>query len=172
MAKKEENKKNISKEITRNIEKVVVNCGVGKASQKPYFKDKFLPEVKKESVLITGQSPANRPARKSIAGFKLREGDIVGLKTTLRGKRMVDFIVKLINLSLPRVRDFRGIELKNVDKSGNLNIGIKDKQVFPEIDMNKSKVDFGFQINIVPKEKDREEAIDFYRSIGVPLKKD
>lgn len=154
----------------KKIEKVVVNVGVGRMRQTPSFEEKILPEIIKELSQITGQKPSPRAARKSIAGFRIRQGDIVGLKVTLRGKRMADFLNKVINIALPRVRDFRGLDLKNVDSGGNLNIGFRDKQVFPEIDMDKSKFDFGLQVTVVPKEKNREKAIDLYRSIGVPLK--
>jgi large subunit ribosomal protein L5 len=141
-------------------------------SKNSQFKNKFYPAVVEELSLITGQKPSVCKAKKSIAGFGLREGDIIGLKVSLREKRMIDFFVKLVSIAMPRLRDFKGIDLKNVDGSGNLNIGFRDQSVFPEIDMDKSNVDFGFQINIVPFEKDREKAIEIYRELGVPLKKD
>ena len=156
--------------IKNGIEKLVVNVGLGRIGQQPQFKEKILPEILRELSLITGQKPSPRPARKSIAGFKVREGDVIGAKVTLREKRMDNFLTELINVVLPRVRDFRGIDLKNIDESGNLNLGFRDQSVFPEIDLDKSKVSFGLQITVVPKEKDREKALDLYKSIGIPLK--
>ncbi len=153
------------------IEKIVVNAGVGKLSQQANFEDKILPEIIKELSLITGQKPAACKAKKSIAGFKTRTGQIIGLKITLRRRQMKDFLKRLINIVFPRLRDFRGISLKNIDKNGGLNIGLKEQFVFPEINQDVSKVDFGLEISIVSDAKDREEAIKFYRSLGIPLKK-
>jgi len=152
------------------LEKIVVNVGIGKLSQQPNFEDKILPEVIKELSLITGQKPFICRAKKSIAGFKVRAGQIVGLKATLRRHRMEDFLSKLINIVLPRVRDFRGINLKSIDSKGNLTIGIKEHTVFPEINPETSKVDFGLEISIVSNAKNREEAIELFKRIGIPLK--
>ncbi len=157
--------------IRQQIEKIVVNAGLGRLSQQGQFEEKILPEVEKEFSTITGQKASTRPAKKSIAGFKIREGQVVGLKATLRQKRMEDFLIRLVTTALPRVKDFRGLDLKNVDESGNLNIGFKEQNVFPEIDMEKSKTSFGIQVTIVPRKKNREQAIDLYRRIGLPLKK-
>src|SRR6056297_1100445 len=104
--------------IKNNIEKVVINAGVGKLSSKAHFKDKILPEITEQISKITGQKPTPTKSRKSIAGFDVREGDTVGLKTTLRGKRMADFIIKINSIAFPRLRDFKGIDLKNIDKNG------------------------------------------------------
>lgn len=154
------------------IEKIVVNNGIGRLSQQPNFEEKILPEIMKEIALITGQKPIVSRAKKSIAGFKIREGQIVGLKTTLRGGRMFDFLDKLIRIVLPRLRDFRGIDLKNIDANGNLNIGLKEQAVFPEINPETIKFDFGLEISVaVANVKKREEAIELYRLLGVPLKK-
>jgi len=153
------------------IEKVVVNAGLGRLSQQGQFEEKILPEVQKEFAIITGQKASTRPAKKSIAGFKIREGQIIGLKATLRQKRMEDFMKRLINLALPRVKDFRGIDLTNIDESGNLNIGFKEQAVFPEIDTEKSKTSFGIQVTVVPRKKNRAVAIDLFRRLGLPLKK-
>lgn len=157
--------------LYKKIEKVVVNAGLGRLSQQGQFEEKILPEVEKEFAAITGQKGSARPAKKSIAGFKIRENQTIGLKVTLRSRRMEDFLKRLANLALPRVKDFRGLDLKNVDENGNLNIGIKEQVVFPEIDTEKSKVNFGMQVTVVPKEKDRESSIDLYRRLGLPLKK-
>jgi len=121
--------------------------------------------------LITGQKPSRTIARKSIAGFKLREGQIVGLKVTLRHARMHDFLNRLIGIVLPRVRDFGGIDPKNIDANGNLSLGLRDVSVFPEVNPETSKVDFGLEVSIVSTTKNRNDAIEFYRSLGIPFKK-
>lgn len=138
--------------------------------QNQQFDEKILPGVVEELSLITGQRAATRGAKKSIAGFKSREGDIVGLTTTLRGKRMDDFLKRLINAALPRVRDFRGIDLTHFDGRGNLTIGFKEHTVFPEINSETSKVNFGLQVTLVADTKTKEEGIDFFRGLGLPLK--
>lgn len=161
----------MEKLVRQEIEKIVVNAGIGRLSQQGQFEEKILPEVNREFSIITGQKAATRLAKKSIAGFKIREGQIIGLKATLRQKRMEDFFARLVNLTLPRVKDFRGLDLTNIDESGNLNIGFKEQNVFPEIDMEKSKVNFGLQVTIVPRKKNREAAIALYRRLGLPLKK-
>jgi large subunit ribosomal protein L5 len=152
------------------IEKIVIHAGVGKLRQKDKFEEKVLPEIERELALITGQKPARRQAKKAIAGFKTRIGNIIGLQVTLRKKRMDDFMSRLNNIAFPRVKDFRGIEEKNIDKDGNLNVGFKDQFAFPEIDINESKVHFGFQVTIVPKRKKREGAVEMYKEMGVPMK--
>ncbi len=153
------------------IEKMVVNVGIGRLSQQPNFEDKVLPELTKEIALITGQKPAITKAKKSISGFKVREGQAVGLKVTLRHRRMSDFLERLIKIVLPRLRDFRGIDLKSVDSGGNLTIGLREQMVFPEINPEISKVDFGLEISIVSNAKNKEEAVTLYRLLGIPLKK-
>ncbi len=160
-------------DLKNKLEKAVVNVGIGRFSTQPNFEDKFVPEIERELSSITGQKPSLRSAQKSIAGFKLRQGTVVGLKTTLRGKRMDSMVSKIVNVALPRVRDFRGIDTKAIDKNGNLNIGLKDHLVFPEIVPEHSKVNFGMQITLVPKFpiKENAAAIEFYKKIGVPFKK-
>ncbi|MEK7465254.1 MAG: 50S ribosomal protein L5 [Patescibacteria group bacterium] len=155
---------------TRKLEKIVVNVGVGKLRNLANFDDKVLPAVMEELALITGQKPATRQTKRSIAGFKTREGDIVGLQVTLRRRHMGGFLSKVIHIALPRVKDFRGLELSNVDEHGNLNVGFREQYIFPEVSAEKSKVIFGMQVTLVPREKNRTNAIDFYRSIGIPLK--
>ncbi|MEK7520580.1 MAG: 50S ribosomal protein L5 [Patescibacteria group bacterium] len=152
------------------IEKVVINIGVGKMRQQPQFDEKILPEITKSLSLISGQKPALTRAKKSIAGFKVREGDIVGLKTTLRGKRMYDFLDRLVNAALPRVRDFRGISQNSVDAKGNLTIGVKEHTVFPEIDTDVSHFAFGLEISVVVRARKREDAIELYKLMRIPLK--
>jgi large subunit ribosomal protein L5 len=161
----------MEKLLRQQIEKIVVNAGIGRLSQQANFDDKILPEVQKEFSAITGQKPSVRAAKKSIAGFKIRENQVVGLKVTLRQKRMEDFFERLVGLALPRVKDFRGLDLSNVDENGNLNVGFKEQNVFPEIDVEKSKTNFGLQVTIVPRKKNRDSAIDLYRRLGLPLKK-
>lgn len=154
------------------IEKVVINVGFGRMSQQGGFEDKILPDILKDIALISGQKPATTKAKKSIAGFKIRQGQVVGAKATLRGKRMYDFLERLIKAALPRVKDFRGIDEKNIDSKGNLNIGLREHIVFPDINMETARVDFGLEISIVSNAKKREEAITLYKLIGIPLKKD
>lgn len=157
--------------FSEKIQKVVVNIGVGKLRNQTHFEDKVLPEIEKEIAAITSQKPSARKAKKSIAGFKVRERDVVGLQVTLRRGRMTDFLERFIMIALPRVKDFRGLDVKNVDGAGNLNVGLKDQHVFPEIDSNVSHLNFGLQITVVGKIRKRDAMIDFYRQIGVPLKK-
>ncbi len=184
MVKKEKEKKNIDISLIKSLspsessfkgvrlEKIVISVGIGKSRQlSSQFSEKILPEIKKELSLITGQIPTDAQAKKSIAGFKVREGEVVGLKITLRRKRMNDFLKRLINAVLPRVRDFKGIDLKSVDKNGGLNIGFKEQVVFPEINQEISKVNFGLQVTVVLNIGNRNKAIDFYKEIGIPFKK-
>ena len=109
------------------VEKVVVNVGVGKIAKE----DKVVEKIANDLAKLTGQKPVFRKAKKSIASFKVRQGVNIGLMTTLRGKRMYDFMDRLISISLPRSKDFRGIDVKNFDKNGNLNLGIKESSIFP-----------------------------------------
>ncbi len=153
------------------INKVVVNIGIGRMSQQANFQDRILPEIIKDLTIVTGQKPKPTTAKKSISGFKLRQGQIIGLKVTLRRSRMYDFMDKIIKTVFPRVRDFKGIDLKNIDKNGNLSIGLKEHVVFPEISPETSKVDFGLEITVVAKARNKDEAIKLYRLIGIPLKK-
>lgn len=157
--------------IYSKIEKVVVNSGIGRLSQQSGFSDKILPEIEREFAAITGQKGALRAARKSIAGFKIREGNFVGIMTTLRGKRMETFLKKVIGIVLPRVRDFRGIDSKSIDGSGNITIGLKEQVVFPEISAEATKVNFGLQMIIVPKIQKKDKAVELYKEIGIPFKK-
>lgn len=154
------------------LEKIVIATGVGRLRQRPGFEDNLLPEIIKELALITGQKPAIRKAKQSVAGFKVREGDIVGLKTTLRGKRMKDFLARLVGFVLPRIRDFRGIDPKSIDAQGNLTIPIREHIVFPEINSDEVKVDFGLEVTLVSTIKSAKGALDFYKELGIPLKQD
>lgn len=156
-----------SKMAVPKIEKVVVNAGAGGRLQK---EPKFRERIERDLAMITGQKPSFRPARISISSFKVRKGQIVGFKVTLRKKRMYDFIDRLISVALPRSRDFRGIELKAVDKEGNLNIGIKEQTIFPEVIYESSKDVFPFQVTVKTTAKTREEGIELLKLFGFPLK--
>ncbi len=157
-------------EISKFLEKIVVNAGIGRLSQQPNFEEKALKQIARDISLIAGQMPQTRKAKKSISGFKIREGQIVGMKVTLRRRKMVDFFERLITIVLPRVRDFRGIDPNLIDDVGTLNIGFQEQMVFPEINPEESPVVFPLGINIVPKRKNKEKAIKEYRRLGVPLK--
>lgn len=156
--------------LTRRLEKIVINVGLGRLRTLPQFEEKVLPEIMKELMIITGQKPAPRAAKKSVAGFRVRQGEIIGLQTTLRHRRLKDFLGRLINIVLPRVKDFRGIDLKHLDKGNILNFGLREQYVFPEINADQSKVNFGLQVTIVPKPEYRKEAVEAYRNLGIPFK--
>lgn len=145
---------------------MVINIGLGRALKD----EKFMEIALRDLALITGQKPKTTLAKKSIANFKTRKGQIVGAIVTLRGKRMRDFLSRLINIALPRTRDFRGISLKSLDKNGNLTIGIKEHIVFPEISGEEIRNIFGFEITVVVKAKNRDEAIKLYKTLGFPIK--
>ncbi len=146
------------------IQKIVVSSGVGKKRDK-----KQLELIQDRLAKITGQKPALRPARLSIASFKVREGDTVGMQVTLRGARMYDFIDKVIHIALPRTRDFRGLSSKSIDAMGNFTIGIKDMTIFPETADEDLKDVFGLAITVVTSAKSKVEAEAFLRHIGMPL---
>ena len=149
------------------IEKVVINVGVGRVAKD----DKFLEKVQRDLALLSSQKPVFRKAKKSISGFKSREGTNSGLMVTLRGKRAYDFIDRLVNISLPRSKDFRGIEQKNFDKMGNLNLGIKEHSIFPEIHYESLKDIFSLEVTVVTTAKNREMGIELLRLVGFPVKK-
>lgn len=161
----------MSKEARNFLEKIVIDIGVGRMGQTPGFEEKGLVQVTRDLATITGQAPQVRRAKKSIAGFKLREGQIVGLRVTLRRDKMVDFFERLITIVLPRVRDFNGLDPKNIDQGGVLNMGIREQFVFPEISPEQSPLSFSLGVNMVPKKKEREAAEAMFRKLGVPLRK-
>ena len=148
------------------IEKVVVNVGLGRVLKD----EKFLEIAIQDLALITGQKPKTTLAKKSIANFKIREGMIIGTAATLRGQRMYDFISRLINIALPRTRDFRGISVKSLDKNNNLTIGVKEHIVFPEIKGEEVRNIFGFEVTVVVKARNKEEAIALYKAMGFPIR--
>lgn len=136
------------------ISKIVINVGVGKISKDQKVVDGVIADLKK----ITGQAPVLTLARKSIAGFKVREQQVVGVMCTLRGDRMYSFLDKLINVALPRVRDFRGLSAKSFDSRGNLHIGLREHLVFPEVSGDALDRSFGMEISIVTTAKDDSQA--------------
>jgi len=149
------------------IEKVVINVGVGKTLKDQKMLEAIIDDVPR----ITGQNPVKTVAKKSIAGFKIRENQVVGLVTTLRGQRMYDFIEKLIKVALPRVRDFRGINPKSFDKHGNYNIGIKEQIVFPETIREHIEYTFGMEVNIQTNTNDDKQAFELLKALGFPFAK-
>jgi len=153
------------------LEKAVIDAGVGRLSQQPNFEEKILPQVMRDLAAVTGQQPQIRRAKESIAGFKIREGQIVGLRVTLRGAKMVDFFERLITIVLPRVRDFSGLEPSVIDQGGTLNIGVRDQLVFPEISPEQSPITFSLGASIVPKIRNREKSVEAFEKLGVPIKK-
>lgn len=149
------------------IEKVVVNIGVGDAIQN----SKLLDEAVEELAAIAGQQPVITKAKKSIANFKLREGMPIGCKVTLRRQKMYEFLDKLFNISLPRVRDFRGVSDTSFDGRGNYTLGIKEQIIFPEIDFDKVNRSRGMDVVIVTSAKTNEEAKALLTKMGMPFKK-
>lgn len=149
------------------IDKVVINMGVGDA----IANSKALDEAVAELAAITGQAPVVTKAKKSIANFKLREGMAIGCKVTLRREKMYDFLDKLMNISLPRVRDFRGVSDTSFDGRGNYTLGIKEQIIFPEIDYDKINKVRGMDVVIVTTAKTNEEAKALLTEMGMPFKK-
>lgn len=149
------------------LEKIVVNIGAGDASHN----SKLLEAAVNDLALITGQKPVITKARKSIAGFKIREGQNIGCKVTLRGERMYNFLDKLISVSLPRVRDFRGVSKTAFDGRGNYTIGIKEQLVFPEIEFDNVVKVRGMDIVLVTTAKTNEEAYALLEELGIPFRK-
>ena len=152
---------------TPKLVKIVVNMGVGDAIGNP----KALEEAVEELTAITGQKPVITKAKKSIANFKLREGMQIGCKVTLRGERMYDFFDKLVNISLPRVRDFRGVSRTAFDGRGNYTLGVKEQLIFPEINYDKVAIVRGMDIVIVTTAKTNEEAYALLEQLGMPFTK-
>ena len=149
-----------------HMEKVVISMGVGKATQDK----KFLESAKKDLMMITGQMPVTCKAKKSVSNFKVREGTETGLKVTVRGVRMYEFMDRLISLAIPRVRDFRGLDPKSFDGRGNYSMGLAEQSVFPEI--NPAKIEFqqGMNITFVTTAQTDEEARKLLQLFGMPFK--
>jgi large subunit ribosomal protein L5 len=148
------------------IQKVVVNVGIGKIVKE---NDK-IEEIVSALTAITGQKPVKTKAKKAISGFKIREGMEIGVKVTLRGARMWQFIDRVVAATLPRTRDFQGLNRKAVDMGGNLNIGIKEHLIFPEISPEKVKHTFGMQITVSTNAHSQAEGLELFKLLGFPLK--
>lgn len=153
---------------TPRIEKIVVNVGTGSRQKKDRFANDFIAE---QLAKITGQMPVTKMAKTSIAGFKIREGDKIGQAITLRGEQMRSFFDKLINIALPRTKDFRGLETKSIDEMGNFTIGIKDHTIFPETGDEELHKIFGLSVTVVTTATDKKSAEAYLRFLEVPFKK-
>ena len=154
-----------SKMEVPRLEKIVINMGVGEASKD----SKFMEAAVKDLELIAGQKPVVTKARKSIAGFKIREGQTIGAKVTLRGENMYNFMEKLIKVALPRVRDFHGVSKTAFDGHGNYTLGIKEQLIFPEIEYDKVDKARGMDISFVTTAKTDEEAKALLEMLGMPF---
>ena len=149
------------------LDKVIINVGVGR-----FFKeDKVLERIAKDIQMLSGQKPVYRNAKKSISSFKIRQGVPVGISVTLRGQRMYDFISRLINIALPRSRDFRGIETKNIDRNGNLNLGLRESSIFPELNYENMKDIFSLEVSVTTTAKTHEQGVALLKHLGFPIKK-
>ena len=150
-----------------HLEKIVLNIGVGEAITNA----KLLEDAAAELALITGQHPVITKAKKSIANYKLREGQAIGCKVTLRGVRMYEFLDKLVSIALPRVRDFRGVSKNSFDGHGNYTLGVKEQLIFPEIDYDKVNKIRGMDIVIVTTARSDDEAYSLLAELGMPFHK-
>jgi large subunit ribosomal protein L5 len=148
------------------LAKIHVNLGLGEAIQNP----RLLESAAKELGMITGQKPVVTKARKSIANFKLRQGMPIGCAVTLRGDRMYEFFDRLVNVAMPRIRDFRGVSPKSFDGRGNYTIGLKEQTIFPEIDYSKVDNVKGMNITIVTTARNDAEALSLLRALGMPFR--
>ena len=149
------------------MKKIVINAGIGLVARNK----ELMEAVGKDIAAITGQKPSIRPAKISEAGFNVRAGMPVGLKVTLRGKRMYDFLDRLVSIVLPRLRDFRGLPLKSFDKSGNYSLGISEHTVFPEVDMGKAGKPHGLEITIVTNSNETDKSKRLLELLGMPFEK-
>jgi large subunit ribosomal protein L5 len=153
--------------LVPRVKKLVINVGFGAR-----FKEKeFVSHVQQVLINISGQKPKMNSAKKSVSAFKIREGNIIGASVTLRGQRMYDFIEKLTNIVFPRVRDFRGLEEKNVDNTGNLTVGFKEHVAFAEIGAEDIEKIFGLEVSIHSTAKTKEEGLALFKELGFPFKK-
>ncbi len=148
------------------ITKIAVNTGVGRIRE-----EKDLQAIERVLGLIVGQKPSARPAKKAIASFKTRQGMTIGYMATLRGKRMYDFLSRLLDVALPRTRDFRGLEKTSVDANGNLTIGVREHIVFPEVIGEDVKNIFGLSVTLATTAQSREDALEMFTLLGIPFKK-
>ena len=150
------------------LEKIVLNCGVGRATQQQSLLDGAVTDL----TIITGQKPLVTKAKKSIAGFKLREGNAIGAKVTLRGDRMWEFYDRLVSLAIPRIRDFRGLNPKSFDGRGNYTFGVTEQLIFPEIDYDKIDTVRGMDITIVTTAATDDQGRALLRALGFPFRRD
>lgn len=150
------------------LQKVVLNVGIGSAKLNP----KITEAARETLTAITGQVPAIRRAKKAISGFKVRAGEEVGLKVTLRGEKMYDFAEKLAHITLPRLRDFRGLDPKSFDKAGNMNIGFKEQIIFPEITTQKAETIHGLEVTLVINSYSADASQKLLEKFGFPFKKE
>lgn len=148
------------------LEKIVINCSVGKESDRK----QAVEDAVKDVSLITGQKPVITYSKKAIANFKLREGEPIGVKVTLRDNRMYDFMMRLVKTAIPRIRDFRGISARAFDGRGNYTLGISDQSIFPEVELDKIKRGLGFDITFVTSATNDDHARELLRSLGVPFR--
>jgi len=153
---------------TPKLAKVVLNVGVGRNSKEQAYID----NVVKSLTNVTGQQPVRTKAKKSISSFKVREGMIVGVKVTLRDQRMYDFVEKLVNISFPRIRDFRGISEKLIDKKGNMTIGFKEHISFPEIKAEDAENVHGMEVCINTTAENYDQGLELFKLLGFPFKKE
>lgn len=149
------------------IEKVVINCSVGKEADRKIAVDDAAADLAK----ITGQKPVVTRSKLAISNFKLRAGEPIGVKVTLRGRTMYEFLERLIKLAIPVIRDFRGVSTKAFDGRGNYTLGIKDHTIFPEIEIDKIKRNLGFDVTIVTTAQNDEEARELLREMGMPFRR-
>lgn len=148
------------------ITKVTLNIGLGRVSKDPAF----IEVAESNLTAISGQKPVRNKAKKSIAGFKIRQGQVVGMSVTLRKQRMYDFLEKLVSMTLPRVRDFHGIDKKYVDQHGNLNIGFRENAAFPEVKSDELERLHGLEVNVTTTARNREEGLALFTELGFPFK--
>lgn len=149
-----------------SVRKIVVNVGAGEAVSNKNILDK----IKEQMSLITGQKPIVTKARKSVSAFKIRKGLPIGVKVTLRGKRMFNFLEKLIKIIIPRLRDFRGIRENSIDPNGNLNLGFTEQTIFPEIDFDRIDKIRGLEVTIVTSARSKEKGKKLFELLGIPFK--
>jgi len=147
------------------IKKIVLNVGAGEAVNNK----NVLEKIQEQLALITGQKPIITKAKRSVSAFKIRKGLPIGVKVTLRGKRMYQFLEKLIKIVIPRIRDFRGIRENSLDQKGNLNLGFSEQTIFPEIDFDKIDKIRGLQVTLVTNTNDREKAKRLFEVLGIPF---
>ncbi|MFW6268619.1 MAG: 50S ribosomal protein L5 [Bacillota bacterium] len=148
------------------VKKVVVNVGIGEAKEDPNLLDSMVEDIAK----ITGQKPVVTRAKKAVANFGIREGMPIGIKVTLRGEEMNEFLYKLINVALPRIRDFRGVSAESFDGRGNYSLGISEHVVFPEVSVEEADKVQGMEVTIVTSAESDEEAFELLRLMGMPFR--